>query len=66
MQTMSNVMEEYEKMGYCPNCKVKKALQLIIERRCNIRYVGFFTIDSHELPMSKDEVKFVEDILNEQ
>lgn len=46
--------------------KELKALQLIIDRRCDIRYVGFFVVDSHELPMSKEEVKFVEDVLNER
>lgn len=42
-----------------------KAFQLIIDRRCDIHYIGFFTIINHELEMSKDETKFVEDVLNE-
>ena len=31
-----NVIEHYDNMGYCPSCKYKKVLELIIEKEVNI------------------------------
>ena len=47
---MSNVMEEYEKLGYCPNCKKLKALEIIKDKRVNIPW--FFD------PVVKDYIDY--------
>ena len=43
-----NVMDHYEKMGYCPSCKSKEVLKILIEYRVNLLiFIGSDTMEEY-------------------
>ena len=62
-EIMSNVMEEYEKMGYCPNCRKLTAIRIIKSHKL-LNYVLKNPKCAEMYHLSDEEIKILKEVVH--